>query len=120
VPVIPTDGRAINPTQVAVLDGVYVAVTKVGDWWGHELVLDVAPEPEGPWETYATVPVAPPCDHCNTYFGSIVPFGVDDATFVVALSCNDWNGVELEHYRPMFLRVPRPGVLDAQVPQNVR
>lgn len=120
VPVIPTDGRAINPTQVAVLAGEYVAVTKVGDWWGHELVLDVAPDPEGPWETYATVPVVPPCDHCSTYFASIVPFGLDDTTFVVALSCNDWNGVELEHYRPMFVRVPRPGVLDAQVPQNVR
>ena len=120
VPVIPTDERAINPTQVAVLDGVFVAVTKVGDWWGHDLVLDVAPNPEGPWETYATVPVTPPCDHCSTYFASIVPFGADDVSFVVALSCNDWNGAELEHYLPMFVRVPRPDAPDTQVPQKVR
>ena len=113
VAVIPTEGRAINPTQVALLDGVFVAVTKVGDWWGHDLVLDVATSAEGPWETYATVPVEPPCDHCSTYFASIVPFGVDDTAFVVALSCNDWNGVELEHYVPMFVRVPRPDALEA-------
>jgi hypothetical protein len=109
VAVIPTEQRAVNPTQVELLDGVFVAVTKVDDWWGRELVLDTAPAAEGPWTTYATVPTAPPCDHCNTYFASIVPFGVDDATFVVALSCNDWEGVDLEYYRPMFLRVPRPG-----------
>jgi hypothetical protein len=107
-PVIPTEGRAINPTQVELLDGVFVAVTKVGDWWGNEIVLDAAPAPEGPWTTYGTVAVSVPCDDCDTYFASIVPFGADEDTFVVALSCNVWEGVDLEHYRPLFLAVPRP------------
>ncbi len=44
VPVIPTEGRDVNPTQVTLIDGRFVAVTKVGDWWGRSIVLDVAPD----------------------------------------------------------------------------
>jgi hypothetical protein len=111
VAVIPVDGRDVNPTQVAVVDGRFVAVTKVGDWWGREIVLDAAPAPEGPWTTYDRVRIEPECDRCNTYFASVVPFGADGSSFVVGLSCNVWGPVELDHYahyRPMFVRVPLP------------
>jgi hypothetical protein len=113
VPVIPADGRSVNPTQVTVAGGRFVAVTKVDDWWGREVVLDTAPAPEGPWRTYATVPVEPECDGCNTYFASIVPFGADDGSFIVGLSCNTWGGDDLGHYTPSFLRVPLPASLRA-------
>ncbi|MFW2332640.1 hypothetical protein [Ilumatobacter sp.] len=108
VAVIPQGGRDINPTQVTVVDGQFVAVTKVGDWWGREVVLDAAPAAEGPWRTYATIPIEPECDGCNTYFASIVPFGADGTAFVVALSCNTWDGDDLDHYTPTFLRAPLP------------
>lgn len=108
VAVIPVDGRPVNPTQVVAWDGRFVAVTKVGDWWGHEIVLDVADVVTGPWETYATVHVDPECTGCATYFASIVPYGADATSFVVGLSCNLWSGELSVHYTPTFLRVPAP------------
>jgi hypothetical protein len=108
VPVIPIGERDINPTQVALFEGRFVAVTKVGDWWGRTIVLDMADAPEGPWETVETIPVAPECDGCNTYFASIVPFGAEAESIIVALSGNTWGGDDLDHYTPTFLRVPLP------------
>ena len=58
VPVIPQEGRIVNPTQVAVHNGQFVAVTKEGDWWGNTIYLDVAPAAEGPWRTYSAILVA--------------------------------------------------------------
>jgi hypothetical protein len=117
VAVIPTDGRNINPTQVALLDGRFVAVTKVGDWWGTAILLDVAEAPEGPWETYDTIPVEKECERCNTYFASIVPFGADADSLMVGLSCNTFGAWhDHDHYTPTFLRVPAPtGSLEAQL-----
>jgi len=106
--VIPRDGRDVNPTQVAVHDGRFIAVTKEGDWWGNTIYLDVAPAPEGPWRTYSTIVVEAECDHCNTYFASIIPFGADEASFVIGLSCNVWGGLDFGHYNPTFMRVPAP------------
>jgi hypothetical protein len=108
VPVIPREGRSVNPSQVARWGGRFVAATKVGDWWGDAIVLDVADRAGGPWTTYASVHVDPECDGCNTYFASIVPYGADGSSFVVGLSCNVWSGECTEHYTPTFLRVPAP------------
>lgn len=108
VAVIPTEDRRVNPTQVAVLDGRFVAVTKEGDWWGNIIHLDVAPAPEGPWTTYWSTFVLAECEQCNNYFASIVPYGADHESFVIALSCNVWNGHDLAHYNPTFMRVPAP------------
>ena len=49
--VIPSEGRAVNPTQVAVLDAVHRR-HQGDDWWGNTIYLDVAATPEGPWATY--------------------------------------------------------------------
>lgn len=109
--VIPRDGRSINPTQVAVLDGRFVAVTKIDDWWGRAILLDVAETPQGPWSTVDTIPVEPECERCNTYFASIVPFGADAGSFVVGLSCNTFgDGHDHGHYTPTFQRVAVPVV----------
>ncbi len=108
VAVIPTEGRAVNPTQVAVLDDRFIAVTKVDDWWGSDIHLDVAPTPVGPWTTYDTVTVEARCAECNTYFASIVPFGASDETFTIAVSNNHWRGDVIAHYRPSVLEVAIP------------
>ncbi len=108
VPVIPTDERPVNPTQVALLDGRFVAVTKVGDWWGDTIFLDVAPAAEGPWHTYDTITVEPECAGCNTYFASVVPYRADQTSIMIGLSGNVWTGDDLDHYTPTFFRVPAP------------
>ena len=110
--VIPTSGRSINPAQIAVFDGRFVAVTKVGDWWGRTIELDAAEAPQGPWQNYETIPVEPECDGCNTYFASIMPYGADADSFIVGLSCNTWDGDghAVGHYTPTFLRVATSAV----------
>jgi hypothetical protein len=108
VPVIPQEDRSVNPTQVTLLGGRFVAVTKVGDWWGDTIVLDVAPAADGPWQTVDTIPVEPECDSCNTYFASVVPYGADQGSFVVGLSCNTWGPHDHDHYTPTFFRVALP------------
>lgn len=108
VAVIPQDGRWLNPSQVALFDGRFVAVTKVGDWWGDTIYLDVAPTPAGPWRTYGVVTIRPECERCNTYFASIVPYGSDATSYVIGVSTNTWDGDDLEHYTPTFFRVPAP------------
>ncbi len=108
VPVFPTDDRPVNPVQVAVLDGRFIAVTKIGDWWGDTILLDVATAPQGPWRTYETVTVEPRCDVCNTYFASIVPYDADHQSFLIGRSNNTWGGHDLDHYHPTFQRVRAP------------
>jgi hypothetical protein len=108
VPVIPTEGRSVNATQVASFDDRFIAVTKVGDWWGDTVVLDVAPTPEGPWQTYEVVPLEPGCAGCNTYFASFVPFGRREGSITIGVSRNTWAGDDLAHYSPRFVDVPAP------------
>ena len=108
VAVIPTEGRAVNPTQVAVVDDTFVAVTLADDWWGDTVHLDVAPTAHGPWTTYDTVTVDPVCAECNTYFASIVPFGATDTSISVAVSNNHWDGDVMAHYRSTVIDVPTP------------
>jgi hypothetical protein len=111
IAVIPTDGRTVNPTQVALFDGRFVAATKIDDWWGKTIVLDVAAAPEGPWSTAQTIPVEEECDNCNTYFASIMPYGVDANSFIVGLSCNTFGDEHDDHhYTPTFLRVRVPAI----------
>lgn len=111
VPVMPTAGRSINPSQVRWTGSEFVAVTKVGDWFGSTIFLDRAPSAEGPWSTYARLRVDPKCDPlvCNTYFASWVPTSITGGSWMVAVSNNRWDGMVSEINRPIFLTVPFPG-----------
>jgi hypothetical protein len=75
-PSVGPDGedRAVNPMQFRHDAGQWIAVTKVGDWWGHSIYLDAAPAPTGPWTTAAVVPIEPlgESSEFNTYFASFV------------------------------------------------
>ena len=109
---MPTHGRSVNPSQIMFTGGEYVAVTKVGDWFGTTIFLDRAPAPQGPWRTYARVRAVPKCDPttCNTYFASWVPLSITGGSFVVGLSHNRWDGQISSVNRPTFFTVPAPGL----------
>jgi hypothetical protein len=47
-PVFTGPRRTAYAMQPRLVDGVWVSVTKIGDWFGSELALDTAPAPEGP------------------------------------------------------------------------
>jgi hypothetical protein len=103
-------GRTINPSQVRWISGEFLAVTKVGDWFGTTIYLDRAPSAQGPWTNYARIPAPLRCDPnvCNSYFASWIP-GTADGDFVVGLSHNRWDGRMTAINRPTYLVAPPPG-----------
>ncbi|MDX2380919.1 MAG: hypothetical protein QNM02_14300 [Acidimicrobiia bacterium] len=108
VPVLETAGRMANPTDVIRRSNRWLAVTKVADWWGHTILVESAPRPTGPFETIATLTVAPKCPHdCNTYYASWIA-GNDGPTLTIGVSNNRWDGVTSPVYRPSFLTIPTP------------
>jgi hypothetical protein len=114
VAVLPTEGRAINPSQIRFDGDEFVAVTKVDDWFGSTIFLDRAPAAQGPWTTYAQMPAFPKCSSaCNTYFASWIPStatgsGASNRS-VVGLSHNRWDGIVTSVNRPTYFAVPNPG-----------
>jgi hypothetical protein len=108
VPVIPNWGRAVNAAQVRFDGSRFVAVTKEGDWWGDTIYLDVASSAQGPWRTYAAIPVRARCADCNTYFASFVPRPAADRSMVIGLSNNTFTGPFTGYYSPSFFTVPPP------------
>jgi hypothetical protein len=102
-PDTPAEGgeRHINPMQVERDGDRWIAVTKVDDWWGDEVHVDVAPSPEGPWTTVAVEPVANEDPDVASYFASLVP--TDDDGYTVAVGHNRWDGELSSAYRPRFV-----------------
>ena len=100
------EARLVNPMQIARAGRCWIAVTKVGDWFGHSIYLDRAPTAHGPWRTAAVIPAVTlglPSTY-NTYFASITAIRGDNA--VVGLSNNRWDGQLSGAYRPTFQSVP--------------
>jgi hypothetical protein len=98
--------RSVNPMQIAHIDGCWIAVTKVGDWFGHTIHLDRAPTPRGPWKTAAVLPAPPlgPESEYNTYFASFI--ARTRTSYIVGLSNNRWDGALSNAYRPTFISIP--------------
>ena len=105
-PHVAPDGarRAVNPMQIARVDGRWIAVTKEGDWWGDTVYLDRAPSPAGPWTTSAVVKPVPLGPDHHTYFASIISHVGTEV--VVGLSNNAWDGHSPDAYRPTFSSIP--------------
>jgi hypothetical protein len=100
------EARDVNPMQVAQVGRCWIAVTKVGDWFGDSIYLDRAPSPAGPWRTAAVIPARPlgPTSTHNTYFASLV--GPSAGAQTIGLSNNRWDGALSGAYRPTFRAVP--------------
>jgi hypothetical protein len=111
VAVLPRDGRSINPAQVRWTGRQFVAVTKVGDWFGDTIYVDTAPAATGPWTTVSTLPTAPLCAGCNTYFASLVAGSGNPATLTIGISNNTWDGQVSGWYHPALISIPMPAAL---------
>lgn len=108
VAVMPTGGRPINPAQIRRIDGVFLAVTKQGDWFGDTITVDASPSAHGPWTPVTTVRAVPLCADCNTYFASFIAAPSRSGQIVVGLSNNTWSGELSTWYRPTILSVGLP------------
>jgi hypothetical protein len=97
--------RNVNPMQFGRVGSCWIAVTKVGDWFGDSIYLDRAPTPRGPWRTAAVIPAEPlgPPTKFNTFFASFI--SRTRTGRIVGLSNNRWDGVLSSAYRPTFRNI---------------
>jgi hypothetical protein len=112
-----------NPMQPRFLDGRWVAVTKVDGFYGADVVVDIAPVAQGPWQQVARFPARPRRDdpRLTTYHAYAMPWRAPAGGLVVALSQNDayalWAPApEAWMYRPGFFTVPWPPTTAPPVP----
>jgi hypothetical protein len=97
---------------------MFVGVTKIDDWWGDTVAIDIARSPQGPWTSVTQVNVPTVCgQQCNTYFAELLPWTDADGSLLIVISNNAWD---MAHdafaqpllYRPGVLTVPMPDVVD--------
>jgi hypothetical protein len=81
-------GNQMHPVLVK---GRWLAVTKKDELLGHDLVIDVADQPWGPWVTVYDEPVEPPLDQPGqvVYHPVIMPWQNHDGTMRIMMSMNN-------------------------------
>ncbi len=108
VPIIETADRMVNASQFVRVSNVWMAITKVGDWWGDRIVIERAERAVGPYSLVASIPARPKCAiDCNTYFASWIPSPVPGG-MIYGLSHNRWDGIATDVYRPTFAAISAP------------
>lgn len=105
VNIVPGD-RLVNASQMYLINGKWVAITKVGDWFGTRIEIDVADRPEGPYQNVRTIATPAKCDGCNTYFASLVPYPASDGSMLIGISNNVFGPIDLSRYHPTFFTTP--------------
>jgi hypothetical protein len=105
VNIVPGD-RLVNASQMYLLNGKWVAITKVGDWFGTKIEIDVADRPQGPYRNVRTIATPAKCDGCNTYFASLLPYPGSDGSMLIGLSNNVFGPINMSRYHPTFFATP--------------
>jgi hypothetical protein len=105
-----------NGMQPRLVDGRWMSVVKRDEYWGNDIVIDVAENPWGPWETVyqeeyvARPPEAVDADTIATYHAILLPWRDPNGQYVVMISQNAglWaNAVaDPRQYRPRAFSVP--------------
>ena len=110
VAVIETAGRLVNPSDIIYRNNQWLAVTKVNDWFGHEILVEASSRPTGPFEQIANIPAEPKCgsNTCNTYYASWIPTTDQQQQLTIGLSHNRWDGVFSGIYRPTYMSFATP------------
>ena len=98
--------RLVSASQMYLVDGKWIAITKVGDWFGTRIEIDVATQPQGPYTTVRTIATPAKCDGCNTYFASLLPYRGSDGSLLIGISNNVFGPVDLSRYHPTFFATP--------------
>jgi hypothetical protein len=105
-PIIERSGRFANPTQFVLKNGRWLALTKIDDWFGSEIVIESAIHPIGPYFEVERRTAARKCvAECNTYFSSWIDaqnLGRPNDPLIISLSHNRWDGLPSHVYRPTY------------------
>ena len=95
------------PSQFLHKNGRWLAITKIDDWFGTDIVIESAVHPAGPYVEIERRRAGAKCDHteCTTYFSSWIDgqnLGGPHDVLITSLSHNRWNGEPSWVYRPTY------------------
>jgi hypothetical protein len=117
-PVFVGPERQTYALQPRLIDGVWVSVTKPGDWFGNDIVIDTAPAPQGPWTRVRTMaaPTKTIDGTTNTYLPHLLPWRSPLGNLVITMSHNAWDMPNVASprpwlYRPTFFEVEPPDTM---------
>jgi hypothetical protein len=114
---IMTRGQLANPMQVRHTTRGFVGVTKVDDWFGTKVTIDVAATAAGPWRSVASIGIPTMCGaECNTYFATLLPWTSADGALLIIISNNAWDMRRVERHSTWY----RPSVYEVQLPAVAR
>lgn len=100
--------RLVNASQFTQVNNRWMAITKVGDWWGDRIVVEQADRAVGPYRIVGEWRPPTKCAvDCNNYFASWIP-SADAGQLLYGLSHNRWDGILSEVYRPTFGAITAP------------
>jgi hypothetical protein len=105
VNIVPGD-RLVNASQMYLVNGKWAAITKVGDWFGSRIVIDVADRPQGPYTNVRSIATPAKCNGCNTYFASLLPYPGSDGSWLIGISNNVFGPIDMSRYHPTFFATP--------------
>lgn len=106
---ISTRGYVSNQMHPRRFGDLLVSVTTLDEYWGDELVVDVARSPEGPWTEAARIGLDRDGPHDLVSYHPLVLAPTDDGTLIVLVSYNaaDWFTAidQPALYRPHALEI---------------
>jgi hypothetical protein len=98
---------------------VFVSVTKLDDWWGTQITIDRAKDPQGPWSTVRSFSVLADrkCSNgCGNYGAFLLPWLNAAGKMTISLSNGGDYPLWLANgslYRPTFYTADVPGPVSA-------
>jgi hypothetical protein len=121
-PIVDASGASAGASpysmQPRLIDGTWVSVTKVSDWFGADLAIDTAPAPQGPWTRVRTMalPTKTIDGSTNNYLPHLLPWRSPLGNLVVTVSHNSWVMDPLAFanpslYRPTFFEIEPPATM---------
>jgi hypothetical protein len=105
--VVAPKGQWTMPSEFLHTNGRWLAITKIDDWFGTDIVIESAVHPAGPYVEIERRRAGAKCDHteCTTYFSSWIDgqnLGGSHDVLITSLSHNRWNGEPSWVYRPTY------------------
>jgi hypothetical protein len=104
VSVVPS-GRLVSASQIYRDGNRWIAVTKIGDWFGDTVTIDVATRPQGPFTNVRTIQMPVKCADCNTYFPVLLPWRSWNGAWLLAISNNRFGRLDLSRYQSSFFAI---------------
>ena len=104
--------------QPRLIDGVWVSVTKIDDWFGSDLAIDTASVPQGPWTRLRTiaVPTKTIDGTTNNYLPHLLPWRSPLGNLMIAMSHNAWRMNPVAYANPWLYR---PSIFEVEAPAEM-